>query len=158
MTEISTGLPVRGSAKAVIVDPETMAVLVLRLSETERLARGIDEWHIPGGAKNGPNEPSRDAAYREVQEETGIARDKLEYMGALGVSEWDALYEGVPTHFAAEFLAFVLRESVGVEIDPEESSAAAWITENEMDDYPGLTPQARTYIPKAIELVRRRNG
>ena len=159
MAETPVTLPVRESAKALIVDTSRLTVLILRLNEQEREARGIDEWHIPGGSKEDSDGSFTDAAVREVQEETGIRSDQLEYLGELGGDEWDAFYEGEPTHFVAKFLAFALKAGVDVDVViSSESSGSAWITEAEMEDYPALTPQARKFIPEAIALAEGHHG
>lgn len=159
MTETSAVLPTREAAKAVIIDPHTMTALVLRLSEQERQERNIDEWHIPGGSKDSADESTVETALREVREETGLTSGQLHYLGELGRDEWDALYEGQPTHFLAMFLAFALRDGVSTDIViGEESSDSAWVSEADMADYPALTSQARQFIPQAIALTEEYHG
>jgi 8-oxo-dGTP pyrophosphatase MutT (NUDIX family) len=163
MVEVSATPEVRESAKAVVVNPHTMAALVLRLNEKERQERKIDEWHIPGGSRgteDNPEESFVDAALREVEEETGLKSDQLEYLGELGGDVWDAFYEGKPTHFVAKFLGFVLKDGVSPDniVIGEESSEWAWVTEADMMNYPALTTQARRFIPQAVALVEARDA
>lgn len=61
--------PYKIAAKAIIFQRDR--VLVLRKSETERLAKNHHGWDFPGGGLE-PDEPIMEALAREVWEETGL--------------------------------------------------------------------------------------
>lgn len=136
------------AAKAVLVDPKTNRALILRLNRKEREKRGIDEWHLPGGALDYPEEPFDVAVVREIGEESGI--QKVKVLGELGVEEWDAFYEGEPAHFEAHMLeAEVIGEVPKVSIS-DEHEESAWVGRLDLDRYPALMPEARKYIGEAL--------
>ncbi len=151
MTEsIPTDLPVRYPAKALVVDKATRKVLILRLEGGERAKRGIDEWHVPGGSYEQEKDVDLEAtAIREVQEEVGL---RIRVICELGKSAWDAYYEGERTHFEATFfLAELEQDPNEAVIDRSEADELAWVDERTMLDYPALTPEARRFIPMALE-------
>lgn len=143
-------LPVRYPAKALVVDKVARKVLILRLEGKERELRGIDEWHVPGGSFEEEKDADLEAtAIREVQEEVGL---KIRVIKELGKSAWDAYYEGERTHFEATFfLAELDQDPNEAVIDISEADELAWVDEQTMLDYPALTPEARRFIPLALE-------
>lgn len=145
---------IRELAKAIIIDTSIMAALILRLEPVERARRGIDEWHVPGGSRDDPNDTLEGVVRREIKEETGF--DDVMLVDELGSAEWDALYQRQPAHFTAKFFLFT-RAGDGsrplVELC-DESDGYDWITENQAVDYEHLTDEARKYIPLGFERLR----
>lgn len=147
---IESELPVRYPAKVLVVDKIARKVLILRLEGGERAKRQIDEWHVPGGSYEEEKDVDLEAtAIREVQEEVGL---KVKVIKKLGESAWDAYYEGERTHFEATFfLAELDQDPAEAVIDKSEADELAWVDETTMLDYLALTPEARRFIPMALE-------
>jgi len=141
------------AGKAVVVDPSTNTALILQLNEEERTRKGRDEWHLPGGVRDNPDEKLEDTARREIVEETGIGSVAL--VGLLGYGEWQAFYEGNPSRFLALIFEFEVRGAPEVRLT-EEHTAAAWVGLDDLTKYPALLPEARDFITKA--LTRRKDG
>jgi len=145
---------VKNPAKVVVVHPERSAALILHLEAEERRKRGIDEWHLPGGCfETDKDQTLEDTAHREVSEETGGLQIRI--LGTLGTAGWDAYYEGEPAHFEATFFqAEALPDEATGRIPDiqtsQESDAAAWVSVRQLNDYPGLTTEARRYITQAL--------
>lgn len=140
-------LPLQIAAKAVLVDPATERVLILRLNAAERLQRGIDEWHLPGGVRDNPSQPLEDVAKREVTEETGITNARV--VGLVDYAEWQAYYNGTPSRFLALFFELEVEGSVPDAQTSEEHDGLAFVGPDELDNYPALTPESR----RAIDFV-----
>ena len=143
-------LPVKYPAKVLVVDVTAHKVLILQLEGGEREKRGIEEWHVPGGSFEAEVDENLEATgVREVAEEVGL---RVTIIKRLGEAAWDAYYEGEPTHFEASFfLAELAQDPLEAVIDRSEADALAWVDESTMNNYPGLTPEARKFIPIALE-------
>ncbi|XUL90070.1 GNAT family N-acetyltransferase [Streptomyces galilaeus] len=81
----------RHSARIAVLDP-TGAVFLLRYDDTET---GDTYWALPGGGLEGDETP-REAALRELKEETGWT--DLEPGPLLSTREVDLTFAGTPTH------------------------------------------------------------
>ncbi len=142
---------IREVAKVILVHPEQEKFLTLRLSAEEREARGIDEWHVPGGSREPEDKRLEDTAIREVFEETGF---RVEIVRELGQAAWSAFYEGQPADFEATFFEAHLVEGQdpdGINLQTEEASDCAWIGIDQFEDYPGLTPEAKDFSRIAFD-------
>jgi 8-oxo-dGTP pyrophosphatase MutT (NUDIX family) len=144
---MSETVPLHIAAKAVVVDPVTERALILRLNENERTERGIDEWHLPGGVRDDPDEPLPKVAQREVAEETGIRNTK--FIGVMHYAEWQARYLGTPSRFLALFFELEVEGAVPQTTLSTEHDELAWIGPDDLDKYPALTVESR----EALELV-----
>jgi ADP-ribose pyrophosphatase YjhB (NUDIX family) len=61
-------------------------------------------WTLIGGELES-NETVQDAAEREVFEETGLAKEDIEFGPQVWFGELDLIYKGKPTHIRHEFIA-----------------------------------------------------
>ncbi len=60
-------------------------------------------WTLIGGEIE-PDETIRDAAEREVFEETGLAKEDIEFGPKVWFGELDLMFKGRPTHIMQEFI------------------------------------------------------
>lgn len=96
----------------------------LILQRSPKMPQG-GKWGLPAGkVEKGENE--KDAAIREVREETGflIPSSKIEFLGEIRVD----FPEKVTDFFAYRF---VLGSRIEVLLDPKEHQAYAWVTGKE---------------------------
>ncbi len=100
----------------------------------QRLDNALDAWQMPQGGTD-PGESAEDAAFRELEEETGIARDLVEIVAKasreldydlppdLQRKVWRGRYRGQrQTWFLARFLG----RDQDVRIDTPEPEFRAW--------------------------------
>ena len=68
------GLPYRPCVGVVLIDARGMVFA------GQRIDNPSPAWQMPQGGIDGDEKP-REAAYRELMEETGVSRDKVEFVG-----------------------------------------------------------------------------
>ena len=69
-----SGLPYRMGAGVVLINPYGL------IFAGQRIDNPGPAWQMPQGGIDGDEKP-REAAYRELWEETGVTRDKVEFVG-----------------------------------------------------------------------------
>ena len=127
MTDPTT-LPYRPGAGVMLVNREGKVFVAQRIDST------LEAWQMPqGGLDQG--EAPEDGALRELEEETGIPRDKVEIIARapepltydlpadLVGKLWKGKWRGQEQHW---FLARFLGEDADVNIDTEHPEFRAW--------------------------------
>jgi 8-oxo-dGTP diphosphatase len=133
---VSDDLPrvLRVAAYAVCTD-EASRILLCRLAPGSTRSRD-GWWTLPGGGVEHGEHP-RDAALRELTEETGLSG---EVIGLLDVESWAAALEGFGQHMATDFHAvqIVYRVAItGGTLRPEvdgSTDLCRWVTRSEIED------------------------
>jgi len=98
--------PVRNAARVVLLNDSDELLLMCMDDPT---ITSIGEkytghfWTLIGG-EIGPNETVREAAEREVFEETGLAKAEIEFGPQVWFGELDLIFKGNPTHIRQEFI------------------------------------------------------
>ncbi|MBI5014440.1 MAG: thiamine phosphate synthase [Deltaproteobacteria bacterium] len=136
-------------AVAVVTLRPDAVLLVRRAKEPHR-----GRWAFPGGSIE-PGETARDAARREVEEETGLGVQVLDV-----VEIYDVIIPGEPSrggfHYCiAEFLAVPDDETV-----PEarsDASEARWVPLDQLGPY-GISEMMEQVLRRALEAYARRAG
>ncbi len=107
-----------------------------------------DRWSIPGGAQE-VGETVREAAHREVREETGV---EIRIVGLIDVvdgisrdADGRARYHYTLIDFAAEWLSGEVRAG-------SDAGAARWVRREELAGLP-LWDETRRIIDRAAEMV-----
>lgn len=142
------------TAGALIVSRQTGCVLLLKHKQ-------LGKWLQPGGHVEASDASVLDAAFREVREETGIGRDRLELLvpsdSLLPVpADADGHYippcpskgEDEHRHFDMRFV-FLFDGDPRVVIDRAESDGFRWVTLDElasMPDFRRIAPKIRAAL------------
>jgi 8-oxo-dGTP diphosphatase len=101
------------AAKAILIDPQEKAVLLLQRGETKR---NSGRWDIPGGGLE-PGESAEEALLREIREETGVV------LGPEAVTELEGF--GVDSSRCRKHV-FVGHLAAGTELTLTEHKASEW--------------------------------
>ncbi|HEY7810140.1 MAG TPA: RNA pyrophosphohydrolase [Allosphingosinicella sp.] len=138
MTDPTT-LPYRPGAGVMLVNREGKVFVAQRLDST------LEAWQMPqGGLDEG--ETPREGALRELEEETGISRDKVEVIGEapepllydlppdLVGKLWKGKWRGQRQHW---FLCRFLGDDADIDIETEHPEFRAWKWA-EPDDLPSM--------------------
>jgi 8-oxo-dGTP pyrophosphatase MutT (NUDIX family) len=122
------------------------------------LARHVegDRWATPGGQVE-PGESPRDAAIRELLEETGLDGGECELFGAYGGPEFEVTYHD-GNQVAYVSIMYGCREVRGsLQLQADELKEARWLSEPEALDLP-LPDWMRMIVPDAFEWGRATSG
>lgn len=136
MQDPSSALPVIQAASACVW--RNGRVLLARRGKT--LGKGT--WAFPGG-KLERGETALAAAHRELLEETGISADLREMIGEFRIATPQATF--LITSFTGLHVS-------GEAVAASDSDAVAWVTPDELSDYP-LAPNISAAIRRAKALL-----
>jgi 8-oxo-dGTP pyrophosphatase MutT (NUDIX family) len=118
------------------------------------VARHVEgnRWTTPGGAIE-PGESPRDAAIRELLEETGLHADECELFGAYGGPQFEITYrDGNLVAYVS--IMYGCRKVRGeLQLQADELQEARWMAEHEAMDLP-LPATTRMILPDAFEWWR----
>src|SRR3990172_10548319 len=118
------------------------------------LARDADGrgWTTPGGAIE-PGESPRDAAIRELLEETGLDGAECELFGAYGGAEFEITYRD-GNRVAYVSIMYGCRKVRGqLQLQSDELQEVRWLDEHEAMNLP-LPDTTRKMLPDAFEWWR----
>lgn len=123
------------AAKALIVNEQNQ---ILILKQSDHTITGNNLYHPPGGILD-PGESIKDALYREVMEEIGVAS---EIIRLVDVGEWKAVRDGQTMHFVGMFyLCKLLSEDLVLQ--SSEASLATWVGKDNFDEFDIIEPSKR---------------
>lgn len=143
MSEDAVGRPIVGVGAVVLRDND---VLLVRRAHAPRKG----EWSLPGGRQE-LGETIREAAHREVEEETGVSIRILGIVDVIDLIERAEHTAAVLNHyllvdFAAQWLAGEARPA-------SDATAVAWADERQLADY-GLWTETLRVIGLARQMSR----
>jgi putative (di)nucleoside polyphosphate hydrolase len=150
MTDAST-LPYRPGAGVMLVNREGKVFVAQRIDST------LEAWQMPQGGLDEGEDPE-DGALRELEEETGIPRDKVEVIARapepltydlppdLVSKLWKGKWRGQEQHW---FLARFLGEDGDVNIETEHPEFRAWKW-CEPDDLPKMIVPFKRELYEAV--------
>jgi 8-oxo-dGTP pyrophosphatase MutT (NUDIX family) len=151
--------PVRNAVKVVLLNDANELLLMCMDDPTITSLGGEYSghfWTLIGGEIE-PDETIRDAAEREVFEETGLTRDDIEFGPQVWFGELDLILYGNPTHIKQEFLVARTQHrdiSLANLTDGEKRvvKQVSWFSLDRITDsgeviYPVLLPE---YLPDVI--------
>ncbi|MFB6197822.1 MAG: NUDIX hydrolase [Halobacteriaceae archaeon] len=131
------------AAEAIVVD-ESSVLCIKRAA-----GRNVGTWGFPGGHVE-PGEHPRDAAARELAEETGLTlpAEQLQFLSTLSERNDDG--SAYLTHVYA-----IARGTTSGELTPErgEISSIEFFTPPELDTVPTFRPADVDHAQRAIQLV-----
>jgi 8-oxo-dGTP pyrophosphatase MutT (NUDIX family) len=111
-----------------------------------------NRWTTPGGAIE-PGESPREAAIRELLEETGLHGDECELFGAYGGPEFEIIYRD-GNRVAYVSIMYGCRQVRGeLRLQADELREVRWMSEAEAMDLP-LPGTTRVILPDAYEWWR----
>ena len=99
-------LPIRNSVKVLLLNDKNE--LLLMCADDPKVTSSDGKYHgrfwfaIGGEIEN--NETFKEAAVREIYEETGIKKDELEFGPIVWFGEFDLILKGVLTHLKQTFI------------------------------------------------------
>jgi len=99
-------LPIRNSVKVLLLNSDNELLLMKFHDPSTKSIDGTYKGHFwaPIGGMIEPNESLLEAAIREVQEETCIAKDAVEFGPPVWYGEFDLVLFGTPTHLKQTFI------------------------------------------------------
>jgi putative (di)nucleoside polyphosphate hydrolase len=155
MTDTET-IPYRPCVGVMLIDARGLVFVGQRIDSL------IPAWQMPQGGIDDGEKP-REAAYRELWEETGVTRDKVEFVGKthgwvtydlppdlLG-KVWGGKYRGQKQ----KWFLFRFRgqdNDIRIATDHPEFSTWRWITADEMID--SIVPFKRTVYEEVVRSFR----
>lgn len=144
------------SRPSIVRPVAAVATVVLRAGAVLLVKRGkepdLGRWAFPGGSIE-PGETAREAALREVREETGVRVRVLDL-----VDVWDSLHPATPDspgfHYCiAEFLA--VPEEATTPRAQSDAQDARWVRLGEVSEL-GVSAAMKRILSRALELYRAR--
>ena len=152
-------LIIRNSIQILLLNPENK--LLLMCADDPRTTSIDGKYHgqfwFTIGGKIEEGESMQEAALREVYEETGIPREKIELGPVVWLGEFDLVLAGTPTRIKQTFIvARTTQNNVSLDhLTPEEKAVikkTAWFSLEEIKNcpdviYPVLLPQ---YLPDIL--------
>ncbi len=155
--DVAPGVGRRDSARTIVLDRDG-SVLLVWVADPEGGVPGV--WLTPGGGIE-PGESPRDAASRELAEETGLERDGDSLVGPVAVTRGRWSFRGTPLYSVDTFFCVVVDRFEPVddgltELERELHAGWRWWSPDELDatSVPmlpsGLAPLARHLASGAI--------
>jgi putative (di)nucleoside polyphosphate hydrolase len=151
MTQDPTALPYRPGAGIMLINREGKVFVAQRIDST------LEAWQMPQGGLDEGEDP-QDGALRELEEETGITRDKVEIVARapepltydlpqdLVGTLWKGKWRGQEQHwFLARFLGS--DEDVNIETSHPEFRAWRW---SDPDDLPKMIVPFKRDLYEAV--------
>ena len=141
----------------IAADRRGVGVVVLRGDEVLLIRRAkepvSDRWSIPGGAQE-IGETVREAALREVAEETGL---EVEIVGLVDVVDGINRDEAGRARYHYTLVDFAARWRAGEARAASDAAAARWFRLDELAGV-ALWDETRRVIASAAEMVARDSG
>lgn len=156
MTANPSTLPYRPGAGIMLLNREGKVFVAQRLDST------IEAWQMPQGGLDEDEDP-QDGALRELEEETGIPRDKVEIVARCPVELaydlpedlvgklWKGKWRGQKQHW---FLARFLGEDSDVNIATEQPEFRAWKWIDPADLPTTIVPFKKKLYEDVLEAFR----
>lgn len=129
------------TADAIVLDDEATHLLLVQRNDT-------GEWALPGGFIDAADESSREAALREVEEETGATR----------LTGGDIVYHGVTSDRRSSPTAWIETSahvfSLSRESELQAGDDAAAVAWHRLDDLPDLYGSHARLVARALDYER----
>ena len=150
---------IRNSVKVILLNNKNELLLLCADDPKTTAVEGVYHgkfWFLTGGAIES-NESIRETAFREIYEETGIARDEVNLGPVVWYGEFDLCLAGTPTRFKEKFIvATTSKTDISfVNLTAEEKEiikSFSWFSLDQINNcpdviYPVLLPE---YLPNIL--------
>jgi 8-oxo-dGTP pyrophosphatase MutT (NUDIX family) len=149
------------------IDFTVVAYLVFQNKVLLVQHKQLDLW-LPVGGHIGLNEDPEQALFREIQEETGQAKNEIEIMGSKPENMSDRtaflyapafldIHRISDTHRHVGIVYFVRAKTDKVKLAEGEHQALRWFGKNELDVVAfALLPEVKFYAAQALQVIAHR--